>query len=406
MASWGVLEVAGLWVAGWGYSYDPAAASLFLDSEVVEALDEDTLPPWSPRDASRYIATVGTIRARLQLLGVQTNQAESAVRPSWSRREDEPASLPDDLDQLVTDYLDERGTDCGLMPDSASMKLQSALTALDCSWQETLRYLVERVPQNETVILDLSAVWPSLAEEGIIRTTRFCAESRELVRGLALGALPTIVLTEGSSDATILTGAMEVLRPQYEGFLTFMDYSNKPAGGVDSVVKGLRAFAAAGVGNQIVGLLDNDTAGAGGVRALSSADLPRRITVLRLPHLSWAETYPTLGTEGLVTKDVNGIAVSIEHFLGQDILTGPDGKLFPVQLTGWVASEKSYQGEITCKEAIKARFWEKLKRARQETIVHADWIDLTYLLDYIVGQLEPGGTDFQLRPREDPYLPS
>ena len=59
-----------------------------------------------------------------------------------------------------------------------------------------------------------------------------------------------------------------------------------------------------------------------------------------------------------------------------------------MQLTGWVAGENAYQGEILGKAEIKSRFWDKLGRARLGDVDLEMWDDLGYLLDYIVEQLE------------------
>ncbi len=381
MARWGVLAAGDLWIASWGYGYDPYAAGLFLDSEVVEQFDDETDPP---SDASEFRSNAKAVRERLQLLGVKSAESAEAVAAAWARLRERETALPTRIDEVFASYVAEKRAEAHPLERPNGELLQHHLSDLDCDWQQVLRYVLDRSADDDTVELDLSNVWGHLAEVGIQRTPTFCAAALEEVRSRAVGAMPTIVLTEGSSDADVLRTAVEICRPHLAGFLSFLDYSSKVAGGVDSVVKGLRAFAAAGVANQVVGLLDNDTAGAEGVRQLLSAHLPARMTVLQLPPLSIASAYPTLGTEGLVTKDVNGIAVAIEMFLGRDVLSDEGGALSPVQLTGWVPSQRAYQGEIVGKAGLKDRFWAKAKRAREGEMDPAHWEDLGALIDHIV----------------------
>ncbi len=62
----------------------------------------------------------------------------------------------------------------------------------------------------------------------------------------------------------------------------------------------------------------------------------------------------------MTTMDVNGMAASIELYLGADILS-EDGKFSPVQWTGYDAASKKYQGEVLNKKRIHERFREKLR---------------------------------------------
>lgn len=47
---------------------------------------------------------------------------------------------------------------------------------------------------------------------------------------------------------------------------------------------------------------------------------------MRLPDLEFLKSYPTLGPNGLANMDINGVAASIELYLGNDVLRG-DGFL-------------------------------------------------------------------------------
>lgn len=59
------------------------------------------------------------------------------------------------------------------------------------------------------------------------------------------------MLTEGSTHAEFLAGALTVLRPHLVPYVRFLDYfNNRPEGGPGALVKWVKAFAAAGIGNQ------------------------------------------------------------------------------------------------------------------------------------------------------------
>jgi len=58
---------------------------------------------------------------------------------------------------------------------------------------------------------------------------------------------------------------------------------------------------------------------------------------------------------------VNGLAASIELYLGIDVLRREDGSLTPVQWRGYDQSIHQYQGELLDKGEIQERFAEKLQ---------------------------------------------
>jgi hypothetical protein len=54
--------------------------------------------------------------------------------------------------------------------------------------------------------------------------------------------------------------------------------------------------------------------------------------------------------------DVNGVAGSIELYLGRDALTSNQNQLPPVQWTGFDSGIRQYQGEVLEKDRIYERF--------------------------------------------------
>jgi hypothetical protein len=191
-----------------------------------------------------------------------------------------------------------------------------------------------------------------------------------------------IVLTEGPTDKRIIESAIQLLYPHLTEFYSFMDFStSNVAGGTGALVSNVRAFAGSGITNRVVALFDNDTAGQDAVRALLKTVLPRNIQILRYPDISIATSYPTIGPTGMVDLNVNGRAASIELFLGRDVLT-IDGKLSPIQWTGYNTAVGQYQGEVLNKAQLHDRFLQKISRCQEEPalVEQHDFDDMRRLL--------------------------
>jgi hypothetical protein len=73
--------------------------------------------------------------------------------------------------------------------------------------------------------------------------------------------------------------------------------------------------------------------------------------------------------------DVNGLACSLELYLGEDVLRDESGCLLPVRWRGYDQSMRSYQGEIANKKSIQEAFERKLKvcEADPSLLQRFDW---------------------------------
>ena len=78
---------------------------------------------------------------------------------------------------------------------------------------------------------------------------------------------------------------------------------------------------------------------------MSKTTIPDNIKIARYPNIKMLEDYPTIGPSGITNMDINGLAGSIEMYLGVDSLTEKK-ELIPVQWKGFDSSLKKYQGEI------------------------------------------------------------
>jgi hypothetical protein len=172
-----------------------------------------------------------------------------------------------------------------------------------------------------------------------------------------------IVLTEGRVDAWILREALRILFPHLQHHFSFLDFDGTGfGGGVGNLANVVKAFAGAGIANNVVAIFDNDTAAKIACRGLSDVRLPANIVVQRLPPLAALISYPTIGPTGAIDVDVNGMAASIELYLGDDVLRADGHNRTPVQWTGYEKSLGQYQGEIIDKAELHARFREKVRR--------------------------------------------
>jgi len=195
-----------------------------------------------------------------------------------------------------------------------------------------------------------------------------------------------ILLTEGSSDATILREALSVLYPHLAEFYVFFDFdASRAAGGASQLVSVIKAFVAAGISNRVVALFDNDTAEREAVRSLERVQLPRSVALLHYPNLERLRSYPTIGPTGTAPFDVNGLAGSIELYLGEDVIASI-GMECPVQWRGYSEGIGAYQGEVMHKGALQDAFWKRSARLRIEPRLRAgtDWSGLDAIWQAIV----------------------
>jgi len=158
----------------------------------------------------------------------------------------------------------------------------------------------------------------------------------------------------------------------------------KPETNAGAVVTAVRGFGAAGVANRVIGLVDNDTAGQSALTTASKTTLPNRMLVVKLPDLKMAMSYPTVSQAGSSIEDVNGLAVSIEFFLPDDVLQHA-GSWSPVEWSEKSVLAGARQGAVQHKANIQKRFRTKVRAIRSGApIVLAEWSRLGMLLDFLV----------------------
>jgi len=224
-----------------------------------------------------------------------------------------------------------------------------------------LRFLLRAVllcaDADENVFLDLTEIENDYFTEGDEPVQDALAETIRMGRVCE----KILVLTEGRTDTRILSKSLAILYPHLADLYSFLDYEAFNLGGgtgnLASLVKGL---AGVGIGNRVIAVFDNDSAGAVQANDVRKLNLPDNFRILTLPHLTFAKRYPTVGPNGTLRTDINGRACGIELYLGTAALTGEDGSLTPVQWGGYEAKVKRYQGELTDKKGVEERFLKSL----------------------------------------------
>lgn len=180
-------------------------------------------------------------------------------------------------------------------------------------------------------------------------------EARSRMASTVASSGPVIVITEGPSDARWLQRSLEIASPEVAQYFEFLDFAGyKSPGGTDRVVSLVKGMTAAGVMNRIVAVLDNDTAGNEAAAQLAQLNLPPHVAVVTLPAVEYANGYPTIGTEGPSTADVNSRAASIEFMFGDDFLRNSDGSLFPVRWHSYNEGLGAYQGRLASRNKKEA----------------------------------------------------
>ena len=225
-----------------------------------------------------------------------------------------------------------------------------------------IRILVDISPEEYLVVQDFT----DLVSDGTYKKDdNICEMSLNELKGKYSINSKIIVLTEGISDAEILEPFLKLRYPHLSDYFSFLNFDYNMPGGVGSLINTVKTFAGSGIENRIVAIFDNDTAAFSAIESIKNLSLPGNITVTHYPDIEFANNYPTIGPNGLLNQNINGLACSIELYLGKDVLTD-NGDLIPVQWKGYDAKLKRYQGEILNKDSIKKKYFLKLDQYRTD----------------------------------------
>lgn len=166
-----------------------------------------------------------------------------------------------------------------------------------------------------------------------------------------------------------------------------MDFGlSNSAGGASALVHTIKSFIGSKISNRIIAIFDNDTAARAEIRNLTKIPIPTSMKILTYPSLEVAKNYPTIGPNGTAeTTDINGLACSIECYLGIDVITR-DGKLVPVRWKALNESLGQYQGEILYKKKLQDTFRKKVSKCQKDSaeIAKTDWEPMKLILNEIL----------------------
>ena len=187
-----------------------------------------------------------------------------------------------------------------------------------------------------------------------------------------------LLVTEGSSDGSILRRALPIVASDVEDFFEFVDMSeNYPFTGTGNLVKFCQGLARIKIQNRILVVVDNDTAGQEARCRILELDLPPRMRIAVLPDLEECRRVKTLGPTGEHYENINGRALSIEWFLNTSIDDHPEPT---VRWTSYSERQGAYQGELVNKTAYTRNFF-----ATAHNTERYDWSKLKLLWDHLIG---------------------
>ena len=383
----------------------------YVDDEFLDEYDES-----NPFTIVEYRCTAAAARDRLDLQGFTYKVAEAhfereleaSIRHSEEFiREGRYPNLTDDLEERICIMRTLTGSSWrqGLVRIKEEGLTRDSLDGLPStdSQMPLLRYMLDRgtgpygfpgyddrhfvrialevaAPQ-EPLVYDLSDLvaggWVDEADELVDVAETIIEEDFLLAKRV-------IILTEGDTDREFLERSLRLLYPHLVDHFHFFDFTGRNlGGGVGQLANLVRAFAAADVRHRVLALFDNDTAARAALSRLDMESLPSNIAVRRYPSIPLARNYPTLGPSGEACMDVNGLAGSLELYLGKDALRNEDGGLSPVQWTGYDRGVRAYQGAILDKQKVLDRFSEKLAccEACPDQISQYDWEGIEAIIE-------------------------
>ncbi|GAA5142153.1 hypothetical protein GCM10023213_27590 [Prosthecobacter algae] len=253
----------------------------------------------------------------------------------------------------------------------------------ECDIRLMVRALLEAFADS-VVKLDYSSLVSSGYYDG---TEKLAKDAKYDITQEFIWSSSIVILTEGSSDAKILRESLKLLYPHLFPSFSFLDFEGpRLSGGASGLVQLLKGFAAANIANRVVAVFDNDTAAEESLKGLDIKSLPPSFKVIQYPNIDLGRSYPTVGPQGDVITNINGLAASIELYLGEDVLRDPSsGELMRVQWKGYNQSLQKYQGELLNKNLLMKRFDQKLLRATTASdYPEGDWSSLKSIWEAII----------------------
>ncbi|MEU2353670.1 hypothetical protein ABZ599_12005 [Streptomyces misionensis] len=203
------------WFNSWGESYNPDLASLFRRSDAV--VDDEG-------ELDFFRVTSSQMLDRMHLLGIDLAATEAEFGNAF-------AGTPKEHRPERFDFSEWLRNGCEAIRKSGSFDYD-----IDNEWIDyavdvryIMRALIEMHPGEVPVIWNLADV---ILRGHVPPDPDLCELEIQKSRAAAVANLPVIVLTEGSTDAEVLRGSLEVIYPHLVDFLKFMDFGTGVEGGL------------------------------------------------------------------------------------------------------------------------------------------------------------------------------
>ena len=183
-----------------------------------------------------------------------------------------------------------------------------------------------------------------------------------------------LIVTEGSSDTDIIQKCINLLYNDISDFFEFIDMEhNYPFTGTGNLKNFIKGLSKISILNNILVILDNDTAGLAVYNDIKEINLPKNLKVIKLPNHVDFDNFKCNGPQGDSLENINGKAVSIECFLDHNLI---DEDIY-VRWTGFNDKLIQYQGNIEPKNLL-------LRSFHQHCNQKYDFTKMKYLIDYIL----------------------
>ncbi|GAB2331276.1 HEPN/Toprim-associated domain-containing protein [Streptomyces variabilis] len=406
--------------------YDEELAALFIETDrKVIGADGSEVIPGDERPESEYAlgyyTTARALRQRLNVQGFTSRRAVASLGEGiekWRKRYESeeqrqrrerraqdksmwetvvrPPREPDELLAAIGEAIRPHRSyeSFATVQEYLQYENQSTETVSDLEelrWfieeRNLIRLIIDQAPDDTRVGLDLGELTGCCVH--LDTDQPIAGPTRERQLAALPDNAPLIVLTEGSTDSRLLTEAMHITHPHLAGFVRFIDYTGtKARGSAGMLATMVSAFIAAGVANRFVAIADNDAGGHEALAKLKRQRLPMGCQVLHYPDLPLLASYPTIDSASPTVSmtNVNGVAGSLEMYLGRDVLT-INGTLAPIHLGTFIPAVQRHQGALSKahKGLVHKAFEEKIRTARRgRHSATFDWSGVHAIIESIV----------------------
>ena len=356
--------------------------------------DSEIVPYYYANDEVKYkkgfLKNINSIKRRLNLLGYTLNKIENMFNEEVDYfNQLYNMSLPINFndyynviininiknidmtsDEYERDYdLGEYVRKCVIIEIPELKKIFNDASYMIGEFLENLSpYITLRILSENKNNLDLNLIWRTvdviehggLLEEDI--TPKLTSENKILI------------VTEGSTDTIIIQKCIDLLYNDISDFFDYIDMEkNYPFTGTGNLKNFIKGLAKINILNNILVILDNDTAGYSVYKDIDKIVLPKNLKVITLPNHIDFDNFKCKGPQGDSYENINRKAVSIECFLDYSLINED----VYVRWTGFDKNLVQYQGNIEPKDLLIKSFHKYSNRKYNHD-------KMKYLIDYIL----------------------